>query len=282
MSRRGSGAQSRSATLAAKQAGKEAIKRSDAIGAYRTYWALLDRDDPSMVLRQEDGRWRWLTATAFSAVLAVGIGVQPDDRVSLFNPFWHTLIWGTLLAGAALHVFDLRAGPQALADWIDGDGIPLPLGAEDATYRSREPAYRTANTLVTMLFGLAFAPVFGIVDGLFGMEDGSLGFAAPWLGLGPDVPLWTSLATGDFLVKFLAALLLLAFQFPPGTAQLVLLGAGMAMVAGTTGPAGTSAPNSSSWSRRIRASSSASFPRANASGSGWPTMSRPTPATCAT
>lgn len=64
------------------------------------------------------------------------------------------------------------------------------------------------DTLI--FFGLAFAPVFGFVDGLFGMEDGSLGFAAPWLGLGPDVPLWTSLATGDFLVKFLAALLLLA------------------------------------------------------------------------
>ena len=42
------------------------------------------------------------------------------------------------------------------------------------------------------------------------MQDGSLGFGAPWLGLGPEVPLWTSLATGDFLVKFLAALLLLA------------------------------------------------------------------------
>lgn len=64
------------------------------------------------------------------------------------------------------------------------------------------------DTLI--FFGLAFAPVFGFVDGLFGMEDGSLGFGAPWLGLGPEVPLWTSLATGDFLVKFLAALLLLA------------------------------------------------------------------------
>ena len=38
----------------------------------------------------------------------------------------------------------------------------------------------------------------------------SLGFGAPWLGVGPDVPLWLSLATGDFAVKFLAALLLLA------------------------------------------------------------------------
>ena len=64
------------------------------------------------------------------------------------------------------------------------------------------------DTLI--FFGIAFAPSFGFVDGLFGMEDGSLGFPAPWLGVGGDVPLWTSLATGDFLVKFLAALLLLA------------------------------------------------------------------------
>jgi queuosine precursor transporter len=64
------------------------------------------------------------------------------------------------------------------------------------------------DTLI--FFSIAFAPVFGFVDGLFGMEDGSLGFPAPWLGVGGEVPLWTSLATGDFLVKFLAALLLLA------------------------------------------------------------------------
>lgn len=61
-----------------------------------------------------------------------------------------------------------------------------------------------------IFFTIAFAPALGFIDGLFGMEDGSLGFGAAWLGLGPEVPLWTSLATGDFLVKFLAALLLLA------------------------------------------------------------------------
>lgn len=64
------------------------------------------------------------------------------------------------------------------------------------------------DTLV--FFTIAFAPILGFIDGWFGMEDGSLGFGAPWLGIGPEVPLWTSLATGDFLVKFFAALLLLA------------------------------------------------------------------------
>ena len=61
-----------------------------------------------------------------------------------------------------------------------------------------------------IFFSVAFAPALAGIDGLFGLEDGSLGFPAPWLGIGPEVPLWISLATGDFLVKFLAALLLLA------------------------------------------------------------------------
>ena len=62
----------------------------------------------------------------------------------------------------------------------------------------------------TIFFTVAFAPALAGIDALFGLEDGSLGFPAPWLGVGPEVPLWFSLACGDFMVKFLAALLLLA------------------------------------------------------------------------
>ncbi|BAL27483.1 MFS transporter [Azoarcus sp. KH32C] len=40
-----------------------------------------------------------------------------------------------------------------------------------------------------------------------------------------------------------ASLLLIAFQLPPGPAQLAVIGAGMAMVAGTTGPAGAMVAN---------------------------------------
>ena len=60
-----------------------------------------------------------------------------------------------------------------------------------------------------IFFSLAFAPPFGVIDTWFGMADGSLGMSAPWLGVGAGVPLWLSLASGDFSVKFLAALLLL-------------------------------------------------------------------------
>jgi uncharacterized PurR-regulated membrane protein YhhQ (DUF165 family) len=61
-----------------------------------------------------------------------------------------------------------------------------------------------------IFFSVAFAPPFAVVDLWLGKPDGSLGLSAPWLGIGADVPLWLSLASGDFSVKFLAALLLLA------------------------------------------------------------------------
>jgi uncharacterized PurR-regulated membrane protein YhhQ (DUF165 family) len=61
-----------------------------------------------------------------------------------------------------------------------------------------------------IFFSIAFAPPFAFIDGFFGAPDGSLGMSAPWLGIGTEIPLWLSLATGDFAVKFFAALLLLA------------------------------------------------------------------------
>ena len=61
-----------------------------------------------------------------------------------------------------------------------------------------------------IFFSLAMAPAFAGIDALFGMEDSSLAFPAPLLGVGPDVELWVSLGLGDFLVKLALALLLLA------------------------------------------------------------------------
>jgi len=58
-----------------------------------------------------------------------------------------------------------------------------------------------------LFFGIAFAPAFGMLD--FGGEDGSLGFAVPFLSIGADVSLWVSLAAGDFIVKILVGLAML-------------------------------------------------------------------------
>ncbi len=75
-----------------------------------------------------------------------------------------------------------------------------------------------------LFFGIAFSASFAFIDARFGMEDGSLAFQAQLLGLpnGPEVPLWTSLAAGDFSVKILVAVLLLApYRFVLGLFQLV-------------------------------------------------------------
>ncbi len=58
-----------------------------------------------------------------------------------------------------------------------------------------------------LFFSLAFASVFALLDTGFGREDGSLGFAVPFLG--GEVPLWVSLAIGDLCVKILVGLAML-------------------------------------------------------------------------
>ena len=61
-----------------------------------------------------------------------------------------------------------------------------------------------------IFFSLAMAPFFAGIDAYFGMEDSSLAFPAPLLGIGPEVQLWQSLALADFLVKLIMAVLMLA------------------------------------------------------------------------
>jgi len=62
------------------------------------------------------------------------------------------------------------------------------------------------DTLI--FFSLAFAARFAMLDTTFGLDDGSLAFPATFFGL--DVPLWMSLAVGDFCVKIAIALAMLA------------------------------------------------------------------------
>ena len=58
-----------------------------------------------------------------------------------------------------------------------------------------------------IFFSLAFAGRFAFLDTAFGLEDGSLAFPATLFGL--DVPLWMSLAFGDFCVKVAIGLAML-------------------------------------------------------------------------
>ncbi len=60
-----------------------------------------------------------------------------------------------------------------------------------------------------IFFGIAFAGRFAFIDMAFGMEDGSLAFPVQALGM-MAVPLWVSLAIGDFCVKIAVGVVMLA------------------------------------------------------------------------
>jgi queuosine precursor transporter len=75
----------------------------------------------------------------------------------------------------------------------------------------RAPLISTlAGSIIDTLifFSLAFAAYFAFLDTAFGLDDGSLAFPVSWLGT--EVPLWVSLAVGDFWVKVLVGLAMLA------------------------------------------------------------------------
>jgi uncharacterized PurR-regulated membrane protein YhhQ (DUF165 family) len=155
------------------------------------------------------------------------------------------LTWGAFTYPFAFLVSDLanrHDGPRqarfvvlvgflvglALSFWLSTPRIAIASGSaflvgqllDIAVFQRLRNRYWLIPPLSASLFGslldtaifftLAFAPAFAFIDLAFGMADGSLGFGASWLGIGGEVPLWVSLATGDFAVKFLAALLLLA------------------------------------------------------------------------
>ncbi len=60
-----------------------------------------------------------------------------------------------------------------------------------------------------VFFTLAFSAKFAFLDLFFQQKDSSLSFMVPLLDISFMVPLWFSLAFGDFLVKIIIALLLL-------------------------------------------------------------------------
>ena len=60
-----------------------------------------------------------------------------------------------------------------------------------------------------LFFSLAFAAKFVMLDTMLGREDGSLAFPVPFFGFGVEVPLWISLAVGDYGVKLIIALSML-------------------------------------------------------------------------
>ena len=155
------------------------------------------------------------------------------------------LTWGAFTYPAAFLVTDLtnrRFGPQGarrvvligfalavgLSVWLATPRIAIASGTAflvaqllDITIfdRLRRASWWKAPFVSSMIgsvvdtllfFSIAFAARFAFIDSSFGLEDSSLAFPVPFLGLGSDVPLWVSLAAGDFIVKVLVAIAMLA------------------------------------------------------------------------
>ena len=178
--------------------------------------------------------WPFVAAMA-ATVVASNILVQfPFNHFGLGE----ILTWGALSYPIAFLITDLtnrRFGPQVarrvvlvgfvfavvLSVWLATPRIALASGSAflaaqllDITVFDRlrqqawwqPPLFSTvvSSALDTvMFFSIAFAAMFAFLDTSVGLQDGSLVFSVPLLGFGADVPLWVSLAAGDFCVKLL-------------------------------------------------------------------------------
>ncbi len=66
------------------------------------------------------------TSLHLAQTFVESVDLKPDDRVTLFNTFWHTLIHGTLIKGATLCLFDLkRCDYRELANWLNTNQITI-------------------------------------------------------------------------------------------------------------------------------------------------------------
>lgn len=189
---------------------------------------------------------RTLEAWPFVAAMAIVVVLS---NVLVQFPFEHfhlgeILTWGAFTYPAAFLVNDLtnrRYGVRAarrvvlvgfvlavlISIWLASPRIALASGTAflaaqlldtaifDRLRKAiwwRAPLISTliGSVLDTMLFfSLAFARSFSFLDTAFSREDGSLAFPVPLFGIGFEVPLWVSLALGDFAVKLVLGFIML-------------------------------------------------------------------------
>jgi queuosine precursor transporter len=187
------------------------------------------------------------TSALWPFVAAMAAVVAASNFLVQF-PFAHfglqdLLTWGAFTYPVAFLVTDLtnrRFGPKAarrvvyagfaiavvLSVWLASPRIAIASGSaflvaqliDVAVFdRLRQARWWKAPLVSSVIgsvvdtvifFSLAFAARFAFLDTGFGREDGSLGFAVPFMG--GEVPLWVSLAIGDFCVKMLVGVAMLA------------------------------------------------------------------------
>lgn len=133
-------------------------------------------------------------------------GPRPARAVVLFG-FAIAVVWSVFLATPRIAI---ASGSAFLLAQLLDVAIFNRLRTHPRWWRAPFISSLIGSVLDTILFwGVAFSAGFAFVDGFFGMPDGSLGFATPFWDIGPEVPLWVSLALGDFLIKTIVALVLI-------------------------------------------------------------------------
>jgi len=143
-------------------------------GAFTYPFAFLANDLANRRLGMSAARWVVATGFVIAVILSVWLATP---RIAIAS--------GTAFAVAQLLDLLIFDRMRSLAWW------KAPLVSSIV-----------ASAIDTVLFfRLAFAPAFGGLDTWFGMEDGSLGFPVNMFGY--EMPLWASLAIGDFMVKVL-------------------------------------------------------------------------------
>lgn len=199
-----------------------------------------------MLLRFSSPQFVW-AVLAMAAVVSASNFLVQYPVVATLGPLnlGDILTWGAFSYPVAFLVTDLtnrRFGPQgarlvvlvgfviavALSIWLASPRIALASGTAflvaqlldiaifdrlRAGHWWQAPLFSSlvSSALDTLIFfSLAFSSPFALLDTGLGLADGSLAFPAPLLGIGAEVPLWVSLAAGDFLVKLLLTGVLLA------------------------------------------------------------------------
>ena len=83
-----------------------------------------------------------------NSVAMAGPVAGPGDPVLVANPV-AVRQFVTLAVSVGVGPGDAARIGAGLADWIDSDNVPAPLGAEDAAYSGRDPAMLPPNRMVT-------------------------------------------------------------------------------------------------------------------------------------
>ncbi len=134
-------------------------------------------------------------------------GPATARRVVLFG-FAIAVVWSAFLASPRIAIASGSA--FLLAQFLDVT-IFHRMRTNPRWWRAPFISSVLGSVIDTVFFwGVAYSVSFGFVDTLFGKANGSLGFPVPFWDVGPEVPLWVSLALGDFSVKMIVALVLLA------------------------------------------------------------------------